>query len=112
MLSSPSTMASQQAQPTELLYSAVLHFLQNATTHPEAQLRYSTSKIQLRISSDASYLSETNGRPRAAGIHYLSDATAADTDPPNGAIEVISPTIPTVVSAVSEAELVAAFLNG
>ena len=68
--------------------------------------------MRLVIWSDASYLSESNARSRAGGFHYLSshgDPTAVS---PNGALEAISAIIPTVVSAASEAETAALFLNG
>ena len=101
-----------QAKPTTRTLAAVMYFLQYAATYPDATLTYYPSDMRLVIWSDASYLSESNARSRAGGLHYLSshgDPTAAS---PNGAVEAISAIIPTVVSAASEAETAALFLNG
>jgi hypothetical protein len=72
----------------------------------------------LYIESDASYLSETKARLRAAGYHYLSnhpphlDQPPAPTDPSppmNGAIVVPCNVMREVLSSASEAELAALF---
>jgi len=101
-----------QGVPTVALLAAVLHFLQYAATYPSAQLRFHASDMRLIIWSDASYLSEPKARSRAGGLHYLSNNGPAADAPVNGAVDIISSLIPTVVSAVSEAELAALFLNG
>ena len=69
--------------------------------------------MQLVVWSDASYLSESSARSRAGGLHYCSTIGADPSKAPvNGAVDVLSAIIPTVVSAASEAELAALFLNG
>jgi len=112
MLTPLGKLASRQAHPTVALHDAVLHFLQYAATYPNAQLEYHPSDMRLILSSDASYLSEPCSRSRAGGIHFLSSLGPASTAPLNGAIDIVSSIIPTVVSAASEAELAALFLNG
>ena len=57
-------------------------------------------------------MSETHARSRAGGLHYLSSKGDPTATLPNGAVEAISAIIPTVVSAASEAETAALFLNG
>jgi hypothetical protein len=101
-----------QAKPTTRTYDAILHFLQYAATYPNASIRYRPSNMRLIIHSDASYLSESNARSRAGGIHYLSSNGDPTMAPRNGAIDVISSIIPTVVSAASEAETAGLFING
>ena len=56
--------------PPELL---LLTFsISYCATHPEATLRYTASDMILHVESNASYLSGTRVRSRAAGIHFLS----------------------------------------
>ncbi len=110
MLTTLSKLASRQAHPTESLYADVVHFLSYAACYPNAAIVYHASDMQLTIHSDASYLSESNGRSRAGGIHYLS--RRGNPSQANGAIDIISCVIPAVVAAASEAEYAALFLNG
>jgi hypothetical protein len=63
----------------------------------------------LHIQSDASYLTRSDSRSVAGGIHYLSnDRDDADI---NGAILAISNIIPNVVASAAEAEYAAVFMN-
>jgi hypothetical protein len=57
-------------------------------------------------------LSETKARSRAGGFHYLTPRPSTGHNLINGAIDIISCIIPTVVSAASEAEYAALFING
>ena len=101
-----------QSKPTTRTYDAVLHFLQYAASYPNASIRYKPSDMRLIIHSDASYLSESNARSRAGGIQFLSADGDPILAPRNGAIDVVSTIIPTVVSAASEAEIAGLFING
>ncbi len=111
MLSTLSKLSLGQSTPTMATYDAILHFLQYAATYPDASIQYHPSGMRLILWSDASYLSESNARSRAGGLHYLSDPGLPDIVPINGAIDIISTIIPTVVSSVAEAELASLFLN-
>ncbi len=110
MLTTLSKLASRQSHPTEALHTDVLHFLGYAACYPDAAITYHVSDMQLTIHSDASYLSESNSRSRAGGIHYLTRRD--NPSQANGAIDIISCVIPAVVAAASEAEYAALFLNG
>ena len=76
----------------------------------------------LHVESDASYPSESRGRSRAAGIHFLSckplhptmtPPLSNDPMPPlNGAIFVHCQILKEVLSSAAEAELAALFHNG
>ena len=101
-----------QAQPTKRTLDAVMYFLQYAATYPDATLTYYPSDMRLVIWSDASYLSERDARSRAGGLHYLTNRGDPTTAKINGAVDVISTIIPTVVSAASEAETAGLFING
>ena len=63
----------------------------------------------IRIHSDASYLSVTKARSRAAGFFYLSDNS--DTPPLNGAIHVLCAIKKNVMASAAEAETGAVFVN-
>lgn len=64
--------------------------------------------MQLTIDSDASYLSVSKARSRAAGYFYLS---ARSNPILNGAIHVTCHVLKEVVSSAAEAELAALFYN-
>ena len=111
MLAPLNKLASRQAHPTEHLLREVHHFLQYAATWPSAQLVFVPSDMRLAIWSDASYLSETDSRSRAGGHHSMTSRGDFTKAPLNGAVDAISTILPTVVSAASEAEVGALFLN-
>ena len=72
MLPALGTLATQQATPTVATLTAITHLLNYCATHPEATLRFTASDMVLHVENDASYLSETRGRSRAASSHFLS----------------------------------------
>ena len=114
MIVAISRLSSQQAKPTVAIWNEALHFLQYAATHPDAEIVYHASDMQLRVISDASYLSETGSRSRAGGVHYLgwhSDVPPRNM-PLNGGVLFLSRILPTVCSSAAEAEYGALFLNG
>ncbi|GAX19836.1 hypothetical protein FisN_11Lu298 [Fistulifera solaris] len=114
LLPAVGTLATQQAHATEHTVEAITQLLNYCATHPDATIRFQASDMILHIESDASYLSETKARSRAAGYHYLSSKqTTTDTPPPfNGPIAVHSTILKEVVSSAAEAELAALFYNG
>ena len=67
------------------------------------------SDMVLCLHSDASYLSEPEGKSRAAGHFYLGSKT--DEDFNNGSIMSLSKIIKHVMSSASEAETAALFYN-
>jgi hypothetical protein len=68
-----SSLAQQQAAPTNKTKLEALHLLDYAASHPDATIRYYSSDMVLAIHSDASYLSEPKARSRAAGHFWLTD---------------------------------------
>jgi hypothetical protein len=71
MISVIGTIATQQANATTATMKAITKLLNYCATHPDAVVRYYSSDMILWIESDASYLSKTKARSRAAGYHYL-----------------------------------------
>ena len=81
-------------------------------TNPNATLRYYASDMILNIHSDASYLSERNGRSRASG-HYFMGWMPVANEPIklNGAVHTLCTILKFVAASAAEAELGALFLN-
>jgi hypothetical protein len=110
MLTPVRLIASDQAKPTETVQAAADHLLQYAATWPNATLTFYPSDMQLKISSDATHLSEPQAGSRAGGLHYLGD-DAAKSQWVNGAIDILSRRINVVVSSAYEAEIGSSYLN-
>ena len=110
MLTALSIITTEQAQGTRTTREKAEHFLTYAATHPNATIKYYKSDMILKIHSDASYLSEQQGRSCAGGHFYLGNQKHT-TDPPNGPILNTTGIIANVMSAASEAEAAALFTN-
>ena len=61
------TLASEQTTATETTMANAKGMLDYLATHPNATIRYRASDMILNVHSDASYLSESRARSRAAG---------------------------------------------
>lgn len=109
MLTAVNHVSSDQAKPTQQVLSAAHRIMQYAAAYPCHKLVYKACDMVLYIQSDASYLSRSNARSVAGGLLYCSNND--DTETINGAILAVSCIIPTVCSAVSEAEYAACFIN-
>ena len=83
----------------------VYHQLQYAASWPNATVCFHASDMRL---IDASYLFEI----QSSGIFYLSSSGDPSFSLVNGAIDIVSVIIPSVVAAGFEAEYAALFLNG
>jgi hypothetical protein len=112
MLTALNKLALSQANGTQKVLDAANHFLQYAASWPDAVLVFHASDLCLAAHSDASYLSETNSRSRAAAVVYLTSAGDPTNQPINGFLEVLSCVIPCVVASAFEAEYATLFLTG
>jgi hypothetical protein len=89
-----------------------------AACNPLSIIRYHASDMVLYVHSDASYLSETRARSRAAGHFFLSDTPVDPAAPPvnlprlNGPVHTMCKIIDVVVGSAAEAEIGAGYLNG
>jgi hypothetical protein len=107
-----STMASQLSTATSTTINAVSHFVDYVSTHPDASIRYYASDMQLKIHSDASYLSEPKAKSRIGGYLYLGNKTSPPKKPPsNGPLLCHTTSLKHVVSSVAKAEFGAFFFN-
>jgi hypothetical protein len=91
---------------------AVSHLLDYCRTHPESSIRYYASDMQLKIHSDASYLSEPKAKLRIGGYFYLGNIIDSSTTPLTNFPLLCHTTVLTdVVSSVADAEFGAVFVN-
>jgi len=106
-------LASRQARPTEAVVKDALQLLDYVATYPDATIVYEPSDMMLQLHSDASWLSESESRSRAAAIFFLlAKESLGDPDATNGCIDCYSTIIKSVVSSAFEAEYAALFLAG
>jgi hypothetical protein len=68
-------LVSQLSTATTTTIKAVSHLLDYCSTYPEATIRYYASDMQLRIHSDASYLSEPKAKSIIGGYFYVGGKT-------------------------------------
>lgn len=106
-----SSLASEQLKATATTKRKFNQFLDYAATHPDAVVQFKASDMQLKVHSDASYLSEPQARSRAAG-HFFLDNQAPNTPlGNNGAILNPTGTLKHVVSSAAESEVGGLFVN-
>jgi hypothetical protein len=67
MLAALGSIATHQANPTENTMKKVQHFLDYASTHPDAIVTYHASDMVLAGHSNASYLSKSKTHSQAGG---------------------------------------------
>eukprot|EP00804_Cyclotella_cryptica_P003836 CCRYP_020459-RA/>CCRYP_020459-RA protein AED:0.46 eAED:0.46 QI:0/-1/0/1/-1/1/1/0/91 len=73
MLTALSSLATQQANPTQTTLQRIHRFQDYAMTHQNAVFTYRASNMILAAHNDASYLSETKARSRAGGHFFLTE---------------------------------------
>jgi hypothetical protein len=107
-----SALASQLSNAKTTTIKAVSHLLDYCSIHPESTIRYFASDMQLKIHSDASYLSEPKDKSRIGGYFYLGNKTTSRVKPlSNGPLLLHTTVLKHVVSSVAEAEFGALFVN-
>ena len=92
----------------EQTMSELIHFLNYCATNPDASIIFRRSDMILTLDSDAAYLNAPKARSRAGGYHYLENR---DGKLFNGPIYILAKVIKAVMSAASEAECGALFMN-
>ena len=104
-------ISSDQVTGTTTTADAVTWLLDYAATYPNATIHYKASKMILRIHSDASYQLDTESHSHAGGHLFLVSNNHTDTSEKNSAIHTTCEIIKNVMSAASEAECGATFIN-
>eukprot|EP00804_Cyclotella_cryptica_P020209 CCRYP_010895-RA/>CCRYP_010895-RA protein AED:0.39 eAED:0.39 QI:0/0/0/1/1/1/2/0/321 len=83
--------------------------LDNAATYPNPSIWYCVSDMILALDTDSSYLSEPEGKSRAAAYFYLTKQNKPDFH--NGTDLALSAIIKHIMASASETELAALFYN-
>jgi hypothetical protein len=109
ILTALSSIATEQAKPTQNTLKKVKQLLDYCATQDKAVITYNASKMILAAHSDAGYCNEKNARSRAGGHFFLSNDEIFP--PNNGAILTNATIIKAVMSSAAEAELGALYLN-
>jgi hypothetical protein len=105
-----SALASQLSTSKTTTITSVSHLLDYCSTHPESTIRYFASDMQLKIHSDASYLSEPKAKSRFGGYFYLGKNTNSPKKPQsNGPLLCHTTVLKHLVSSVAEAGFGALF---
>ena len=79
--------------------AACHQLLDYLATHPNTKIRYHTSDMILDFDTGATYLSEPEGKSRAAAYYYLTHSD--DKKFNNGAINILSTIIKHVMASAS-----------
>lgn len=112
-----SDISSKQSKSTKQTAQKVAQILNYLATNPNAPIQYRTNGIQLAIHSDTSYLSVSNARSRAIGIHFLSKGPSNPHDIQNfipalnGFIHVVCNILRNIMASSVEAKHGTMFAN-
>jgi hypothetical protein len=112
ILPAVSKLASVQSKPTIETMKIFDRLMQYVATHNNPTIIYRPSNMQLQIHTDASFMTETRCRSRAAVFGYLSSKSISnipDFPDLNGAIICTSTIIPLTVPSVMDAEYIAIY---
>jgi hypothetical protein len=109
MLTVLSSLASEQAAPTEKTMQKCLQFLDYAASQEDAIVTYHASNMRLMIHSNALYLSKPKVCSRAGGHMFM--AGTEDIPINNGAVLNILQIIRAVISSATEAKLGSLSIN-
>ncbi len=104
-----SSIAIEQAEPTQDTMKKVKQLLDYCTTQEEVIITYNASKMILAVHSNAGYCNKKNAGSQVGGHFPLSNDEAFP--PINGAILTNATIIKAVMSLAAEAELGALYLN-
>jgi hypothetical protein len=102
-------IASDMARPTQAALAKADRIMAYLSGQPPYRRVYHACDMQLKIESDASFLSRSQSRSVAGGIMYCGNKNDKSLNAP---IQCISSIIPTVCASAAEAEYAALFMNG
>jgi hypothetical protein len=109
MLTPLSTLASEQAAPTEATMEKCLQFLDNIASQEDAKITYKASNMILPTHSDTFYLSKPKARSRASGHMFMAGKEEIPTN--NCTVVNILQIIRAAMSFTAEAKQGALFIN-
>ena len=102
-------IATTQSAPTTRTHDQTIRLLGYAAAHPDAEIVFRASDMELKFHCDGSHNSQPEGKGIAGGYFYLGDKD----DPMrlNGAIDVLCKTIPVVTASAGETEYATIFMS-
>jgi hypothetical protein len=103
-------LASEQSKATAETQEKANHFLQYVASWSAATIIFRPSDMQLKITSDAGYLSEPNAGSRAGGHYHLGKKK--DSNFVNGPFHILCKRLDVVVASAGEAEYGGVYENG
>ena len=112
-----SDIYSEQSKSTTNTAKHVAKLLNYLASNPQAEIQYRASGMQLAIHSDASYLSVSQARSRASGVHFLSEGLSDPENPEyfvpttNGILLVVCKIMRNIMASAAEAEYGNIFVN-
>ena len=112
-----SDISSEKSKATKNTRKQVAKLLSYLASNPNAEIHYRADGMQLVIHSDASYLSVSQARIQASGVHFLSEGPP-DSDNPedfvpttNGILLVVCKIMHNIMVSSSEVENSTIFVN-
>jgi hypothetical protein len=115
ILTALNSIAETQAAPTARTMQQCNQLLDYLSWHPNAEIEFVASDMQLWVHGDAAYLVAAKARSRIAGYFFLSDVPKKPLQPHpnhNAAIHVECRLLKHVVASAAESETGALFHNG
>ena len=105
-------ISSEQAAPTSTTLKDLSRLCDFLATHPNAVIRYVAKTMQLKVESDASYLSVGKSRSQYAGHFYLEPArNTFNQTAQNGPIHTEYAVLKNIVCSAAEVECGGVFHN-
>ena len=105
-----SDIYSEQSNAKTNTAKHVAKLLNYLASNPHIEIQYRASGVQLSIHSDVSYLSVTQARSRASGVHFLSKVPPEPKNPEyfvpttNGTSPVVCKVVRNAMASASEAK--------
>ena len=102
-------ISSEQSKATKNTEKQVANILKYIASNPNVEIQYRASGMKLAIHSDASYLSASQARSRASGVHFLSEVPPNPNNPEylvptvNGILLVVCKIMRNIMVSASEA---------
>ena len=112
-----SDISSEQAKATTNTAKRVAKLLNYLASNSQAEIQYISSGMQFSIHSDASYLSVTQARSRASGVHFLTEGPPGPENPEyfvpttNGILLVVCKIMRNIMASAAEAKYGTIFIN-
>ena len=112
-----SEISSEQSKATINTEKQVAKLLNCLASNPQAEIQYRASGMKLAIHSDASYLSVSQSRSRASGVHFLTKGPPDPKNPEyfvptaNGILLIVCKIMRNIMASAAKDEYGTIFVN-